>query len=127
MREFHPLRLAPRESPDPTRNYRAGLIDYGFDAYACALLDYPSGYFDIIVIDGMARVLTTWLAARQLASDGLIIFDNSDRVEYVDAYRHLEGSGFARVDFSGLGPLNTYEWSTSIFFKSLAAISKYRS
>lgn len=119
-KEFWPLALSPKESLDPTRNYRAGLLDYMFTSYGSVLLDYPKGYFNIIVVDGMARVLTAWLAARQLAEHGIIVFDNSDRDEYADAYRFLEHSGFARIDFYGLGPINPYEWCTSLFVKSIA-------
>lgn len=126
IREFHPLHLHAKESPDPTRNYRAGLLDYGFHSYAAALLDYPVGYFNIIVVDGMARVLTAWLASRQLADDGIIIFDNSDRDAYSQAYRHLEKSGFARIDFAGLCPLNTYGSCTSIFVRSLRPLASSR-
>jgi hypothetical protein len=72
----------------------------------------------------MARVLTTWLATRQLTDDGIIVFDNSDRVEYQDAYDFLKSLGFVSIDFSGLGPLNPYGWSTSIFFKSLTALNR---
>lgn len=125
--EFAPLRLCAKQSPDPTRNYRAGLLDNEFQYYAAALLDYPVGYFNIIVVDGMARVLTTWLATRQLAEGGMIVFDNSDRVEYEDAYGFLEQTGFVRIDFYGLGPLNPYEWCTSIFVKTLHPISIRRS
>lgn len=122
IREFNPLQLTAKVSTDPTRNYRAGLLDSEFHSYASVLLDYPMGYFNIIVVDGMARVLTSWLASRQLADDGIIVFDNSDRDEYSDAYRYLEKVGFVRIDFSGLGPLNTYEWCTSIFVKSLQSL-----
>jgi hypothetical protein len=126
LREFYPLQIAAKESADPTKNYRAGLIDHGFHSYASVLLDYPVCYFNIIVVDGMARVLTAWLASRQLADDGMIIFDNSDRNEYIDAYQYLEQAGFARIDFSGIGPLNTYEWCTSMFVKSLRSLAPRR-
>lgn len=124
MREFYPLALCAKELPDPTRNYRAGLLDYLFLSYASVLLDFPKGHFDIIVVDGMARVLTTWLAARQLPENGIIVFDNSDRDEYTDAYQFLEQNGFTRIDFYGLGPINPYEWCTSLFVRSLTALKK---
>lgn len=125
IREFAPLQLSARQSADPTRNYRAGLLDSEFQSYAAVLLDYPTGYFNVIVVDGMARVLTAWLASRQLAEGGMIVFDNSDRVEYSDAYRFLGQAGFVRIDFFGLGPLNPYEWCTSIFVKSLIPLTAY--
>jgi len=127
IKEFYPLNLAPKISGDPTRNYRAGLLDNEFHSYAAVLLDYPKGYFNIIVVDGMARVLTAWLASRQLAENGIIVFDNSDRKEYEEAYQFLEQQGFVRIDFCSMGPLNTYEWCTSIFVKSLRPLKANKS
>jgi hypothetical protein len=124
MKEFCPLALCAKESTDPTKNYRAGLLDYLFLSYASVLLDFPKGHFDMIVIDGMARVLTTWAAVRQLSENGIIVFDNSDRDEYADAYIYLEQSGFTRIDFPGLGPINPYEWCTSLFVRSLNSLHK---
>jgi hypothetical protein len=107
------------ESPDPTRNYRAGLLDAAYSAYGAVGLTYPAGHFDVIVVDGMARALTAWVAARQVAAGGLVVFDNSDRDEYARAYQVLEDCGFARIDFWGLGPINPYEWCTSIFVRDI--------
>lgn len=114
--------MAARLSSDPTRNYRAGLLDDCFHAYASVLLEFPQQYFDVVVVDGMARVLTTWVAVRQLGPEGVIVFDNSDRDEYQSAYDYLRAQGFVRLDFWGLGPINRYEWCTSIFTRSLCSL-----
>lgn len=120
--EWFPSGCFGIESPDPTRNYRAGLLDGAYRAYGAVGLGYPAGHFDVIVVDGMARALTAWVAARQVASAGLVVFDNADRDEYARGYEVLEGSGFARIDFWGLGPINPYEWCTSIFVRDLATL-----
>ena len=91
-----------------------------FLAYASSILQYPKGYFDIIVIDGAARVLCAWLAARVLNQNGFIVFDNTDRVVYSKAYAELAHLGFARVDFWGPSPINRYESCTSLFTKTLS-------
>jgi len=83
---YFPLGLGARLSTDPMRNHAAGLLDDRFLAYATVVLDYPKGHFDIILVDGMARILTAWLAAACVSEHGLIVFDNSDRNEYGDAY-----------------------------------------
>lgn len=109
-------------SPDPTRNYRAGLLDGAYLAYGAVGLEYPVGHFDVIVVDGMARALTAWVAARQVAPGGLVVFDNADRDDYAKGYDVLLDQGFTRIDFWGLGPINPYEWCTSIFVRDLAAL-----
>ena len=120
IRRFFDKGLTPPLSEDNDRNMRAGLTTKPFVGYAAKLLAYPNSYFNIIVVDGMARVLCAWLAANRLDSDGFIIFDNADRSEYDIAYKILIDEGFARIDFWGPGPINSYEWCTSIFTKSLS-------
>jgi hypothetical protein len=111
-------------TPDPTRNYRAGLLDGAYLAYGAVGLEYPAGYFDVVVVDGMARALTAWVAARQVAPGGLVVFDNSDRNDYRKGYEVLQDNGFVRIDFWGLGPINPYEWCTSIFVRELYALRR---
>jgi hypothetical protein len=94
-----------------------------FSAYVLELAKYPRGHFDIIVVDGMSRVLATWLATQYLKPDGFIVFDNSDRRVYNDGYALLADAGFKRIDFYGSGPINRYEWCTSLFAKEFGWLS----
>ena len=88
-------------------------------AYAASILMYPEKHFDVVVIDGAARVLCAWLAPRALSDEGIIVFDNADRVVYSKAYGWLASQGFARLDFWGPSPQNRYESCTSVFTKSV--------
>lgn len=72
--------------------------------------------FDIIVIDGRDRVSCVLNAVPALKEGGVIVWDNSDREQYGRGYEFLLRSGFKRLDFSGMGPINTYGWCTSIFY-----------
>ena len=108
----------------PTHIDAAALIELGlttepFLSYIAELMCFPRGYFDVIVVDGMARDACARLAADRVKEGGMIVFDNTDRDHYADAYRHLLDQGFARIDYWGPGPINAYEWCTSIFTKSL--------
>jgi len=86
------------------------------DGYCEAITRHPCN-FDLIIIDGRDRVNCTKYALSKLKADGVVIFDNSDRAEYKDAYDLLEGAGFRRIDFWGMGPINNYEWCTSVFYR----------
>jgi hypothetical protein len=123
LENFYPLQL--KESALETRDAGThhGLTNKGFEAYALALTKFPSGHFDIVVVDGMARVLTAWLAAQYVNASGFIVFDNSDRKQYNDAFRLLADAGFKRIDFYGTGPVNCFEWCTSIFAKEFGWLS----
>ena len=106
---------------DPERDdktYRSGQLNNLFENYALQLLAFPKNEFDVVIVDGMARVLSTWAAIQHFERDGFIVFDNSDRSIYDAAYEMLDNAGYRRVDFWGLGPINPYEWCTSVFYKS---------
>jgi hypothetical protein len=104
-------------------NIDHGLLCRQFASYALELTRYPVGHFDIVVVDGMARVLTAWLAARYVNPQGLIVFDNAERWQYNSAYQALRDQGFYRIDYYGPGPVNRQEWCTSIFTKTLQPFS----
>ena len=74
--------------------------------------------FDAIVIDGEHRNECARLASSLIKSDGIIIFDNSDRKMYRDGLTHLMNTGFRRLDFFGLIPSYLYRNCTSIFYRN---------
>ena len=74
--------------------------------------------FDIVVVDGRDRVQCARAATSAMSPEGVIVWDNSDRPDYSEGYDFLSALGFRRLDFWGMGPINTYEWSTSIFYRS---------
>ena len=73
--------------------------------------------YDCIVIDGRARNECAKHSIKALKEDGVIIWDNSDRAKYQEGYDFLADAGFKRLDFWGLGPINPYEWCTSVFYR----------
>jgi hypothetical protein len=111
-------------SGDMNHNIMHGLLCREFLAYAAELARYPAGHFDVIVVDGMARSLTAWLAGQFVKPGGFILFDNADRWQYNAGYRALASQGFRRLDYYGPGPVNVLEWCTSIFAKNLDAFAQ---
>jgi len=73
--------------------------------------------FDIIIIDGRNRVKCCLNSLAALKDGGVIIWDNSDRERYNEGYSFLISNGFRKLDFWGMGPINSYAWCTSIFYK----------
>jgi hypothetical protein len=70
--------------------------------------------YDLIIIDGICRLACAKVSVNFLEKGGLIILDNSDW--YPETARFLRDSGLIQVDFTGLGPINYYTWTTSLFF-----------
>jgi hypothetical protein len=81
--------------------------------YADAVLegDHP---YRLIVIDGEHRRACAERAVTRLAPDGIIVFDNTDWWPQTCAF--LRDHGLLQIDFTGLGTINRYAWTTSVFF-----------
>ena len=74
--------------------------------------------FDIIVIDGRDRVNCVKNSLTSLKQNGVIVWDDSDRMAYKEGYNYLLANGFKRLDFWGLGPIIALGWCTSVFYRS---------
>lgn len=86
--------------------------------YYNAILETEDKY-DIIVIDGKNRSECAENAMKRLADGGIIIVDDSDRIntsnEYVETMNNLKKGNFIQVDFYGFCPMTTYTKTTSLF------------
>ncbi len=89
----------PVPHPDPAYlSQRPGWRGRTFHDYVHAI-DRETGEFDMIVIDGRARPACLAHAARRLAKDGLIVFDNTRRAAYREA---IAASGLQAYRSMGL-------------------------
>ena len=76
--------------------------------------------YDVIVVDGKRRAECAANAVKALAAGGLVILDDSDRIntslEYFNAVKCLREANLLQVDFYGFCPMNNYTKTTSLFF-----------
>jgi predicted O-methyltransferase YrrM len=86
--------------------------------YVAALEEFEPGTFDIIAIDGEDRVACARVAPARLRSDGIIIWDDSDRPAFRPGIDYLHNQGFGRVDFYGFVSQVGVRKCTSVFFTS---------
>ena len=98
-------------------NVQLTLAPLADQQYAREILKYNRA-FDVVVIDGRDRVRCALNCVGALRESGVVIWDNSDRQEYQPGYDFLVENGFRRIDFWGMGPINTYGWCTSIFYRA---------
>lgn len=73
--------------------------------------------FDIIFIDGEDRVNCIINSLYALKAEGVIVCDNSDRIEYRKGYNFLFEHGFSKIEFVGMCPIVTYKSETGIFYR----------
>lgn len=86
------------------------------DDYVAACSE-PAAKPTIVVIDGRRRVACAQATVAALASNGVIVWDNSDRERYREGYDYLSDAGFRSVDFWGLLPINFEMSCTTIFYR----------
>lgn len=93
------------------------LLRSGDDAYVDAVRG--RGPFDVVVVDGIEhlRPACAEAALGELSDDGVIVWDNSDRVEFERGMESLRAAGFRQLPFKGLGPTSTTAWETSVVYR----------
>ena len=88
------------------------------EIYENAIFEDDTKY-DVIVIDGKRRAQCAKAAIQALNDGGIIILDDSDRIntskEYMEAVANLKSKNLLQVDFYGFCPMNNYTKTTSIF------------
>jgi hypothetical protein len=90
------------------RSGRRGFADCDFSAYVDAI---GEEHYDLIVIDGRARVACLERARRHLAPRGLVVFDNSARARYRPA---LSAFGGRQLRCRGWAPALPYRSETAL-------------
>jgi SAM-dependent methyltransferase len=73
--------------------------------------------FDIIVIDGKQRVACVKNSLKALKKGGVIIWDDTERIDYKEGFDFLSENKFKRLDFYGLAPIIHTESTTSVFYR----------
>jgi SAM-dependent methyltransferase len=91
------------------------------DSYVAAPIQV-GGTFDIVVIDGKHRRACVDVACQVIKDSGIVIFDNADW--YPDACAELRARGWFQIDFSGLGPITPFPWTTAVFIMSNASFGR---
>ncbi len=106
------LRLVPAvQSTDPaTPSHRRGHAGLDFTDYVAAIDDVDAA-FDLVVVDGRARVAGVRAALPRLAPGGVVLLDNADR----DEYSSVVGDPSLRVQvLRGATPCLPYPTSTAL-------------
>jgi hypothetical protein len=75
------------------------------------------GPFDVVVNDGTRRNECAEQIVSELAPDGVIVWDNSERAYYAGGYALLAAKGFKRIDFTGFSPVNIHPQATTVFYR----------
>lgn len=110
--------MVPEKDPNNS-NYRSSSEKFegqSFEKYCRAIESFPDNYFDLIIIDGRARVACAKLAEKKVKSGGYVVLDNADIKEYSSIFEIF--SKYKKIIFNGPGLYSLYPWETVIFNKN---------
>jgi hypothetical protein len=88
-----------------------------YDDYVATIRDYPKESFDLVVIDGRARVACGLAAMHYVKPGGMLLLDDSQRPRYQPLCDALQG--WVRTDVRGLKPLDIIISQTTIWTRPL--------
>jgi len=85
-------------------------------AYSEEITRYPRA-FDLVIVDGRDRSNCARKSVEALRQGGVILWDDSQREEYLEGQQFLHEQGFKRLDFFGAGPMSAHASCTTLFYK----------
>lgn len=102
---LHPAEMASPENLEfqPSLPHFSGL---SFRSYARAIDKYPDNSFDMVVVDGRARIACARRAIGKIKPGGYLLVDNMERQEYQPIWVLVRG--WSATTFSGPVPYNRY-------------------
>jgi precorrin-6B methylase 2 len=97
--------------------YRSNLAKFSnshFKKYIESINAYPDKYFDLIFIDGRARIGCILQSLEKIKPGGFLVLDDSNEKKYKIAEKILKR--YEKRDFFGIALLNPYIYSSKISF-----------
>lgn len=73
--------------------------------------------YDIIIIDSLFRNECLVECLNYLTGQGIIIFDDTERNEYLEGIQFALKKGFKQLDFSGIAPGIFFRKCTTVFYR----------
>lgn len=92
--------------------------DLKVDEEYCRFAKNSGNKYDIIIVDGRDRVNCILNSIEALNEGGILILDDSERLEYKRGIEFLELLAFKKIDFWGLAPGLKYKKCTTLFYKA---------
>jgi len=109
-------RMLREKLPHCCQNYTTSVSQFArmsFKNYVQSIEKYPDGSFDLVIVDGRARVSCVYHALSKIRPGGYLMLDDSNRQRYDKAKRLL--AGYKRKDFFGISPYSTSLSQTSVW------------
>jgi hypothetical protein len=87
-------RTRDHANPADFKSSVSGLENMSFENYARTIDQFPSAYFDLILVDGRARPSCIQQAIPRLKKGGLLVVDNTERPYYLAPFQAVIAEQF---------------------------------
>ncbi|HTG55107.1 MAG TPA: hypothetical protein VL943_02475 [Niabella sp.] len=101
---------------EPNKIFSVSYSKESPDAYVEAI-DIPGIHFDIVVVDGRARVKCCKKAVDSLNATGILILDDSERERYTECFSIMTQKGFRYIEFWGISAGDYNLKCTTVFYR----------
>lgn len=106
----------PRQDGEPMLDgYRNEFPGASFADYVKAIDTYPNGTFDLILVDGRARVRCMVQALPKLRPGGYLMLDNASDPYWAGCLEIMRPYGYPQRDFYSIAPYAKGRWRTSVW------------
>jgi len=82
------------------------------------LISVSNNKFDIVFIDGIHRNECSYNTVESLTEKGVIVLDDSERVEYSEGIEYITNKGFKKLNFWGIPPGMLIRKCTTLFYRN---------
>ena len=82
------------------------------------LINLSKNKFDIVFIDGIHRNKCSQNAVEGLSKRGVIVLDDSERVEYSVGMEYITSKGFKKINFWGIPPGMLIRKCTTVYYRN---------
>jgi len=110
--------IEPRPAPPGGTQFgsgQRGSTELCFEQYVRAIERYPEQHFDLVMIDGRARMACLRAAFSRVKVGGIVYLDNSNYERY-QAFL-VAPPGFERRDIAGVSPYGGDVWTQSTIWR----------
>jgi hypothetical protein len=92
-------------------------VELDSDGEYCRVARETGRRFHVVVVDGRDRANCAIQSIDSLRSDGVIVWDNTERRRYRVGLNALRKRGFRRLRFRGPTPIDTWASETSVLYR----------
>lgn len=87
------------------------------DGGYCRAISHINMKYDVAIVDGVDRVNCIKQCIPCLSPRGVIVLDDSQRLEYVEGIQFAKDAGFRALDFQGMKPTGPGIEKTTLFYR----------